>query len=166
MENIINIFHYCIYLIDCKLHFLSNKINPFLLLYKIPYFKRKAKENGESFLDVYNDTYINKEFGLSLFFSAGITGGVIFILMIGLFKLTTYIFRFEILLNSVIYILFGVITYLLCYFLIFIKDKYLVYFKKYENWSHSERRKYIVYSILFTIISICFFFVSLLFLNH
>src|SRR5690606_15695605 len=166
MENIINIFHYCIYLIDRKLHFLSNKINPFLLMYKIPYFQKKAKENGENLYEIYNDTFTNKNYGFNIMVAAGITIGVIFILMVAFLKTAIFILNFETKLNSGVLIFLGLISYLICYFLIFTNDKYLRYFKNYSNWTKSKRRRNIWLCILFKILSISFLFFSLLYLNH
>ena len=141
MENIINIFHYCIYLLDSKLHLLSNKINPFLLLYKIPYLKRKAEENGENLNEVYNETFINKDFGFNIMVAGGITVGVIFLFIVAFFQTALFVFNIEIGLNSMVFIIFGLISFLICYFLIFRNDKYLTYIKKYESWTKSKRRK-------------------------
>lgn len=163
MEDIINIFHYCIYLIDRKLHLLSNKINPFLLLYKIPYLKRKAKENGENLYEVYNETFISKDFGFNIMVAGGITVGVIFIFSIAFFQTTLFILNIKIQLNAIIFIFFALISFLICYFLIFRKDKYLSYIKKYEAWTKFKKRRNILLSIVFVAISVIFFFMSFLF---
>ncbi len=44
IELWLNIVHYCIYKVDYRLHMLSNKLNPFLLLGKIPAVKKKYEE--------------------------------------------------------------------------------------------------------------------------
>lgn len=163
MENIINIFHYCIYLLDRKLHLLSNKINPFLLLYKIPYLKRKAKENGEDLNKVYNETFINKDYGFNIMVAGGITVGVIFLFLVAFFQTALFIFNIENRLKPTGFIILGIISFFICYFLIFKNDKYLIYGKKYEKWTKYNRRINIWLSILFLVMTVIFFFVSTLY---
>lgn len=163
MENSLNILHYCIYLVDCKLHFLSNKINPLLHLYKLPFMKRRFKKlEIENPLEFYNEGFTNKKYGLSIIVSGGILVVAISFVFISLEEILMNVFDGDFIIDINHYIFFMITAYLLCYFLVFKEDKYLIYFKKYETWSKTEKRKYVVLSFVFVLGVIIFFFVSLL----
>jgi len=49
MQYIFNAFVFCIYLMDVKLHYFSNKINPTLVLGRLPCVKRKYEKKGQNF---------------------------------------------------------------------------------------------------------------------
>lgn len=74
MEKIelwLNIMHYCLYKVNYKLHLLSNKLNPFLLLGKIPAVKRKFEEQGTSQEEVVNKIWGDKRYGFGIMISGG-----------------------------------------------------------------------------------------------
>ncbi len=162
MERIFNIVHYCLYVLDYKLHLLSNKINPFLLIYKIPYIKKRDKKLDRSSYKVYNDTFGNTGYGLSITVSGIILSSTVFLLLLSLCQLTIKICHLSFTLNNYFYASLCLITYLICFFLVFRNDKYLKYFKEFKNWDKTERRKKIILTILFVISVIFLFFYSLL----
>ena len=49
-----------------KLHLLSNKINPFRLIHKLPFQKRRYQELGIDIDEEINKAFENKEFGLNM----------------------------------------------------------------------------------------------------
>jgi hypothetical protein len=147
---------------DYKLHLLSNKINPFLLLFKLPFIKRQADKKGIDLIEVVNNTFGNKNFGLSTMISGGGIIGIVFLLLMSLSKILIELLNFNIGLNNYFFITLGLISIALCYYLVFQKDKYLDYFTEYEKWTRKEIKKYVWISFGFIIGVISLFFMSLL----
>jgi hypothetical protein len=162
MKNSLNVLHYCIYLMDYKLHLLSNKINPFILLYKLPFIEKKTGKKGAELIEVVNEAFGNKKYGLSTMVSGGILIAIVFFLQMILAKILIRLFEINATLNNNPFILFGIISFALCYYIVFRKDRYLKYFKEYENWTRKEMKKYVWMSFGFIIGVISMFFVSLL----
>ena len=165
MKNSLNIFHYSIYLMHCKLHLISNKINPFRLLHKPPFQKRKYQQLGIDIDEEINNVFINKEFGLNTIISGGIIFGIGSILLMSLTKVFMSILKLNTSFNEYFFLAFGGISYALCYYLVFRNDKYLEYFKEYEKWTRKETKKYVWISLGFIIGVIALFFMSLLMFN-
>jgi hypothetical protein len=46
MERLWNIVYYFVYRADYRLHMFSNKINPVLWIYKLPFARRHFKKKG------------------------------------------------------------------------------------------------------------------------
>lgn len=162
MENLLNIFHYCIFLMDKKLHYLSNKVNPLLFIFKIPFFKKVAEKNNEDLFEVYNTTFTDKANGFNIWVAGGILISVIFGILISTFTFICRVLSLYEYVPKFYYILCLGISIFIGYFYIFKKDKYLYYFKQYEMWSKSQKRKYILISFLLIIATIAYFFMSLL----
>lgn len=88
MEKIelwLNIMHYCLYKVNYKLHLLSNKLNPFLLLGKIPAVKRKFEEQGTSQEEVVNKIWGDKRYGFGIMISGGGLAIIVFFYNLGYF---------------------------------------------------------------------------------
>jgi glucan phosphoethanolaminetransferase (alkaline phosphatase superfamily) len=147
-----------------KLHLFLNKINPAILLYKIPFIEKKANEKGIDLTEVVNDLYGNKEYGYSVGVSGGILIVIVFALQVILTKILIRILNIEVILNNYFLISFGIASYALCYYIVFRKAKYLEYFKEYEHWTKMEMKKNIWISFGFIIGVISMSFVSLLML--
>lgn len=162
MERLLNIIHYCFYLIDLKLHYLFNYINPFRLLYKIPFIKRRDERLGVSRDEILNNTYTDKNFGISIFVSGGILIALIFLLLFTISNIVIKILEIDLTFNKPVFIALGVLSYLLCFIFVFKKDKYLEYFKDFKKWTKIETKKNILLSILFVLIVISLFFIVLL----
>ncbi len=164
MKNSLNILHYCIYLMHYKLHLLANKINPFILLYKLPAIKKKSEKEGIDLTETINDLYKNNENGLSIVFSGGIILFIIFIILLSLTLILIRILELNIFLKAYffIFILLALISSRICNYLVFRKNIYLDYFKEYKNWTKKKMKRYIWLSFIFIIGVISFFIVSLL----
>lgn len=162
MERLLNIIHYCFYLIDIKLHFLSNYINPFRLLYKIPFIKKRDERLGISRDEVLNNTFTNKEFGISIFVSGGVLIALIFLLLFSISNIIIKLLEIDYTFNKSVFIALGIFSFLVCYIFVFRKDKYLVYFEEFEKCSKKEIRKNVLLSILFVLIMIALFFIIIL----
>lgn len=162
MKNNLNIFHYSIYLMHYKLHLLSNKISPFRLIHKLLFQKRRYQELGVDIDEEINKAFGNKEYGLSTMFSGGGIIGIVFLLLISLSKVSIGLLNLNTELNDYFFVTLGGISFVLCYYLVFRKDKYLEYFNEYEKWTTKEMKKYVWISFSFIIGVIALFFVSLL----
>ena len=165
MKRSLNILHFSLYLIETKLHSLFNKINPALLLFKIPSVKKRMKENEgiENPTEWYDNFWTDKKNGFGLRFIGGWLIGIVALTFISLGIIAIKIITPELVLNEYFFISSGIISYLICYFLVFKNDLYLKYFKEFENWTISEKRKNMLTSIGFILSVIVLFFLSLLY---
>ncbi|EDM44006.1 hypothetical protein SCB49_10462 [unidentified eubacterium SCB49] len=123
----------------------------------------KEKEGIENPIEWYNDFWTDKKNGFSLWFTGGWLIGIVALNLIALGIITMKIVSPESIFNNYIFISSGVISYLICYFLVFKNDQYLKYFKEFENWSPSKRRTKTLTSIGFILSVIALFFISLLY---
>ncbi|PWI28879.1 hypothetical protein DI383_14445 [Flavobacteriaceae bacterium LYZ1037] len=162
MKNSLNIFHYSIYLMHYKLHLLANKINPFRLLHKLPFQKRKYQQLGIDIDEEVNKAFRNKEYGLSIRVSGGLTIGVIFILFFSLSNIIIKILNINVVLNVYFFAFIFLISLAICYYLVFKENKYLEYFKEYGIWTKKDLIKNVWISFGFIIGLILLFFASLL----
>ncbi len=156
------------HLIETKLHFLSNKVNPALLLYKIPYFKRRIKKNYgiDNPLEWYNKFWTDEKDGMGInFFTSEYLFGIIYLIFISFGIITIGLIKPEIASNLfyfiVIFVFPFVVSYLICNYLVFKNDEYLKYFDEFKNWNKKERRINILSSIGVIIFAIILFFQSL-----
>jgi amino acid transporter len=102
-------------------------------------------------------------FGLR--YAGGWLIGIIALFFISLGIIVVNISNPEIVLNHYYFILFGVVSYLICYFLVFKNDAYLKYFDEFKNWTIAEKRKNVLLSVGFIIGVITLSFSSLLYFN-
>lgn len=164
LELYINVVHYCLYKLDYKRHMLWNKLNPFLLLGKIPVIKRKFEERGVSQSDVVNKVWGDKRYGFSIMISGG-----------GLVIMTFFIvWTFFLLLNSLFqnpfnfswppFVICMGLAYCICHYLVFSQDKYLQYFQKFDQCKKAEKWKYCFFTFFFVLGAIVLFVVSFRFL--
>ena len=165
METLFNILFYCIYKFDYKLHMLSNRFNPFLLLGKIPAIKRKFEEQGTTHLDVVNKIWTDKQFGFGIKISGG---GLIIIVFFIIFSIC--LISNAILNNPLNFSwrqqlpLCMIIAFIICYYMVFQNDKYIRYFKRYEKWSKPEKWKNALLSFILVIGTLALFIYSFRFL--
>ena len=123
MKNTLNILHYCIYLMHYKLHLFFNKINPAILLYKIPFIEKKTSEKGIDLIEVGNDLYGNKEYGSSVDVAGGVLIVIVFALKVILTKILIQILNIDATLNNYFLILFGITSVTVCYYIVFRKAR-------------------------------------------
>lgn len=160
----LNKLHYCLYLIERKTHLLINKVNPALLLFKIPFIRKKFKNNesvdepGEWF----NDFWLNKETGYGLIFIGGWLVTIIFLFLFSSVKIIFDLININELFNAFYFIVFAILSYIICYFTVFKENRYLSYFDTFKYWSLRKKRINVLYSILFIIGVITLFFGSLI----
>lgn len=163
LEKLFNIVHYCIYLIDRKLHFWSNYINPFRLLLKIPYLKKRDEKLGVNRDEIFNEAWTNKESGIGIYISGGFLSCLVFFTIFSLVKYSATIADLEVEISKPLLISLGIISYLLCYILVFRNDKYLKYFDDFDKWNTTQRRINVAVSTIFIITILALFFLSAIF---
>src|SRR5690606_1781928 len=132
-----------------------------------PSVKKRMKvkydiENTTEFLDNF---WTDKKNGFGLMFIGGWLIGIIALIFISFGIIVIKITNPELVLNNYYFISLGVVSYLICYFLVFKDSEYLKYFDEFKNWKIAEKRKNILLSIIFIIGVIALFFSSLLCFN-
>jgi len=154
IELWLNVIHYFIYKVDYKLHTLFNKVNPSILLGKIPAIKRKLEKQGtspEETMAVVDKIWTDRRFGVGIMVSGGGVVIVVFLLFLAVFDMANSLLKYPLEFSWKPFIVLMVIAYTLCYITIFQKDKYLDYFKKFDQWSKQKKRRYGLYSLTFVI---------------
>lgn len=162
MEKILNAFLYCVYLMEVRLHYLSNKINPAWLLLYIPSIKKRFKRKGQDPWEEVNKIFTDKETGFSIWTAQVVVGAVIMGVLIGSFFLVDRIFNFYEYVPEIYFFIFAGVSMYICHLFILKNDKYLEYFEHYEKWSKSQKRKYIIISFLVIIATIAYLFLSMM----
>lgn len=162
MEKLLNAFLYCIYLMEVRLHYFFNRINPAGLLLHIPFIKKKFERKNQDPWEEYNKVFTDKVGGHIIARTGGILGGVIFGILIGSVFLISRTFNFYENISMFHFIICAGLSMFICYLNVFKNDKYLDYFEKFGKWPKSQKRKYIIISFLVILASIAYFFVSLM----
>lgn len=160
-ENMLNILHYCIYRGDYKLRLLFNKVNPFMLIHKLPFLKRRYEKLGIDINEVVNQSFSDKRYGLSIMVAGGAIVGILFILLMAIALTVVKITNLELELSAIHFIVFILSSTGFCYFLVFKSDKYRRYFDVYESWTKGEKKKYGWCSLIFIVGVIVLFIWSL-----
>lgn len=160
MERALNIFHYCSYLFFNKLQLFNNKINLVLLLYKLPYFRKKHKKNNYDPVKVHNEVWMNKENGFNVLIADIVLGVTIIAIFMGLFFIITRVLNITHNMPKPYVLIFVAIGLYISNLYVFKKDKYLDYYQEFEHWTKKQRRKYMLFSFLTIIGTIVFFFAS------
>jgi len=161
MTKLLNILHYSIYLIHYKLHLIANRLNPFRLLHKLPFQKKKYEELGINIDQEVNSAFSNKDYGLSVLVSGGILISVLFLLIFILFQLITTLLNIKVILTTYIFIAFAVLSFVICYIFVFRKNKYISYFQKFNSRTKQQKNTYVILSVFFMALIIYLFFINL-----
>ncbi len=152
IENYLNVLHFCFYRADYKLHLFANKINPFLLIHKLPFQKRRYEELG---IDIYKEldkAFGNKEYGISMTVAGGAMLGILFFFFLAALNILLKLLSGNITLSALHFIFCGILTVALSYFFVFKKDKYLSYFEQFEEWGKADKIKYGLLSFAFVLL--------------
>jgi len=148
IEFYINVLSFCFYRFDYNLYLLMKKINPAILLYKIPLIKERFKEIGVDPYKCIDETYGNKRYGLSAMRACGALTLIAFV-----FFMTVIIFCIgRPALSPSNYIVCTTLTFVAIYFFSYKKDKYLKYYKQFEKWPKSYKRKYGWFTFIFVVV--------------
>jgi hypothetical protein len=164
MELFLNIIHYCMYKADYKMHLFSNKINPFVLLGKIPAVRKKFEEQGTSLLGVTNKIWGDKRYGFSIMISGSAIVICLTFLIWGIVSSISSLFDLYFYIKPLHVVLYAINSYLTCHLTVFKGDKYLKYFKRFSKWSIKEKWLYSLLSFAFVIGSISLWIYSFRFL--
>lgn len=158
IETYLNLIHFCFYKAHYRMHLLANKINPFRLIHKLPFQKKRYEELGIDINKEINRSFGDKKFGLSTMIAGGILWG-----MLGIFFLSLLI-----LFNIMIYatmpyvIVCCVLSGIVCYLFVFKDDKYLKYFDEFEKCSRLEKWRYGWLTLGSTIALFILFYIGLI----
>lgn len=133
IEAYLNIIHFCFYKAHYKMHLLVNKINPFRLIHKLPFQKKRYEKLGIDINKEIDRCFGDKRFGISTLVAGGIICGLLGIFFFSLLILFNLIFYATMLHAIICSTLSGII----CYFFVFRNDKYVEYFNEYEKWKYS-----------------------------
>lgn len=164
LELWLNIVHYCVYKAAYNLHLLLNKLNPFLLIGKIPAVKRKFEEQGTSQIEAVNKVWGDKRYGFSTMASGAGLSIILFLIIWVIFLLINSLFEKPIDFSWQPFVICMGLAYTTCHFTVFRRDKYIKYFKKFDKWSMREKWKYGLLSFTFIIGAIVLWLYSFHFL--
>ena len=164
VEFLINVIHYCFYKLDYKLHIFSNKVNPAMLLGKIPAVKRKFAEQGTTHKEVVNKVWTDKRFGFGIMISGGALASIITFLLWGFVSTILGYFDIYFIVKPIYVFGYAILSFILCYYTVFKGDKYIKYFKKLDKRPRSEKRKYALFTLLFVMGSVALWIYSFRFL--
>jgi len=135
------------------MHLLGNKINPFRLIHRLQFQKRRYEKLGIDIDKEIDRSFGDKKFGLSIMVAGGMLWGV----------LNIFFFALLLLFNAMVYgtmlhvIIVSALSGIICYFFVFRNDKYLNYFDEYEKCPKVEKLKY-GWITLGSIVAICLLF--------
>lgn len=152
IEQFLNIIHYCIYKADYKRHLISNRINPFVLIGRIPAVKKKFEEQGTTHLDVVNKLWTDRRFGFSIMISGGGLVIIFFLMIFSVYEIVNGLLNYPIKMSwRQPFVICVALAYIICHYTVFQKDKYLKYFKKFDKWTRHEKWKYGLLSFAFVV---------------
>ena len=147
MERFLNSIHYCIYYLDCQVWLSFQKWNP---------LNKFLKQNKEG-LDTVDRYHNDKEIGVAI----TTAGGVLLGLLAVLFESAWFIVESGLNVKSdyqeFILIIILVVTYLFVHLMVFHRNKYLSYFKEFEQWNKKELRLNLLQLLTFFSFVIAFF---------
>jgi len=164
IELWLNILHYCLYKAESRRHVLSNKLNPFVLLGRIPLIKRKFEEQGTTLLDTTSKIWTDKRFGFGIMISGGAIVIFMTFLLWGLVSTLLGYFDIYFFVKLIYVFIYVILSYTLCHFTVFKGDKYIKYFRQLDKRSRSEKWKYALLSLLFVVGSVALWLYSFRFL--
>lgn len=164
LELWLNIVHYCIYKVDYKLHMFSNKLNPFVLIGKMPRIKRNLEKQGTTLLDVTNKVWTDRRIGFGVMISGGVLPSLLFFFFWAIATIIPGIFGYRFKVEFYHLVLFLVPAILLSYPLVLKDARYIKYFKKFDKWTRQEKWKYGLFSFAFIVGVIALWFYSFRFL--
>jgi len=155
--------HYFIYLADYKFHLLFRKINPVTLIHKLPFQKKMYEKRGINIGNEINEAFKNQHFGISTIRAGGFIGLLLFFLLLGLTMILCGLINSKYSLKSYHFYLIGVISWIVNYYILFKKRKYLKYFKEFDKMQKKEKIKWALYSFLTILCIIVFFILSFIY---
>lgn len=147
-----NIVHYFAYRADYRAHRLFNRINPFLLIHKLPFQKRLYERKG---IDIYSDmdaAFRNTRDGISILRAGGFMFVLSFLLGVVCFCLAQSIFNQGGYFPGYLMIVFSLPFAWWTFVSVIYKRKYLEYFEQFEKKPVQWRRKWGWISLLTVVV--------------
>jgi len=166
MEVFWNIVFYFAYRFDYRLHLLFNKINPFILLYRLPHSKRNFEKLGVDPMNALNKAFKRPDIGISSIRSGGLMYVLVFLICWGTVNFYSAIIQKELNLKFYVFIIFILISFVVNHFLLFKQDKYLSYFKEFEKMEKQEKKKWGWLSLIVIIGIFLYSIGSFVFMNY
>ncbi len=161
IEFYLNVLHFCFYKSHYKLHLFVNKINPFNLIHKLPFQKRRYEKLGIDIHEEINKAFGGERAGISIMFAGGMLLGVIFLFFFSIINSLIQVFIGDTFLSMLHFLVFILLSVITSYFFVFKNDKYLTWFKQFEKWTSSDKRRYTWFSVFFVLFVFLGFVVSL-----
>jgi hypothetical protein len=171
-----NLVHYHLFLFLKKAHFLFSYINPFRLFYKIPGIKKFYAKHGIKDMNKFVDEvgFNNPVTGINSIWAGMYMGGLLILLEYSIFNfiqaflgksLIQYIYRDQE--NKILFLLL-LLTFagLINYFTLFKNDRYLTYFKEFEQMPKQEKKKYPWVSFVVVLLILLIFIGGFAFLGY
>jgi len=155
MIKIWHFIYYSLYIVDYKLHLISNKLNPIVYIYKIDKVKNFFDKRGKSPIDDLNNVYKNRDYGFSILLSQIVIHLLLFAFLVGIFNLSLIIFNIYIDLKPFMFMLILVLSISLNLFVLLRNKDYKKSFLEFDNFKRNRKRIYYLLSFI-TIISIFF----------
>lgn len=164
-EFLLNIVHYGLYRLDYRVHKFSNRVNPFILLGTIPAVRKRLREKGTSLVEITDQMWTDKRFGLGIMLSGGALAILLFFVIWTTYLIANYQLGYLFQFTWKPFSLCMALSYLICHRLVFRHDKYLEYFKRFEKWTKRDKWKYGTLFFSFVIFSCASFIISFRFLG-
>jgi hypothetical protein len=173
IEWLWNVVYYNLYLLDIKISYLFNFINPIYWLNKIPAVKKYHLKHGVDDMNTLtNRTFNNPKSGLSSIWAGSAMGGLLVLVGYGLFNVVEAITNKpqintiwkDGLHFSLYFILLLLPVIIINNYLLFRKNKYLNYFKEFEKLTNKQRTTYRWVSLIVVVLILFFFIGSFLIL--
>ena len=102
---------------NCSLE--VNKLNPFLLIGKIPAVKRKFEEQGTSQVEVVNKVWGDKRYGFGIMLSGGALAIIIFLVILSASLIVKSLLNYPVKLSWLPFALCMALAYGVCHFMVF-----------------------------------------------
>lgn len=164
MDFLLNVLHYSIYHFHQMLTKAIRFIIPTHLLHNIPAVKRLYKKNGVTNpRKVIDRQYSDPVYGYNIV-KAG--SGALLIVFLWFLPFACFIFSGFSKSEPLNVITIGISAFLsgtLCYFFLFRRDRYLLYFDKFDKLSVNKRCAYHLASFLFVVIVVSLQFVNMIY---
>jgi hypothetical protein len=108
-----------LYKADSKRHLLSNKLNPFVLIGKIPAVKKKLEEQGTSLLGVTKKIWGDRRYGFSIMISGGGLVIAVFLIILAVFDIFNGVLPIPIKSSGLPFLFCILIAYRICHYTVF-----------------------------------------------
>lgn len=164
-----NIVYYGVYRFDVYLSYLAGFLNPFKAINKIKGVQKYYSTHGVNDINkLRNEILRNRKFGISSIRSDGVIGGLLALVEYGLINIIQKVTGINLVekiwqnnTSFIIYLLsllFPVI--LINNYLLFKKNKYLIYFDKFDKFGTKKKQLYSWICFITVILIVIFFFLS------